>query len=226
MSDLKQEIRDVAKEEALKNQTKVEFPDVQRVSVENWPEHKAPEVNVTVPEMKPVVVPAPQVNVETKEVVVEQADLSALAEMMSKQADLLKRIAEKENAEIDYEKLDSLLAKNKTTVTGHGGVSSKRVFLNTSGQAINPATADNQTNGAQKTKITSPLTGFGEINTAENVAFIQAAPVYNLLPANFRTFTSGSGTAGVSELNCASASYRRGFSIHYSSIDMVLRPVK
>lgn len=59
------------------------------------------------------------------------------------------------------------------------------------------ATADNQTNGSQKTQITKPLTGFGELNTAENIPFIQAAPVYNLLPANFRNFTSGSGSSGV-----------------------------
>lgn len=47
------------------------------------------------------------------------------------------------------------------------------------------------------TAILEPLTGFGELNTSENTAFIQSAPVYNLLPANFRTFTSGSGSAGV-----------------------------
>lgn len=44
--------------------------------------------------------------------------------------------------------------------------------------------------------ITVPLTGFGETSVAANEAFIQAAPVYDLVPANFRTFTNASGSAG------------------------------
>lgn len=58
-----------------------------------------------------------------------------------------------------------------------------------------------KTNAANQLQVEStnqPRTGFGELNTAENVAYIQAAPVYNLTPANFREFTSGSGTAGTS----------------------------
>lgn len=40
-------------------------------------------------------------------------------------------------------------------------------------------------------------TAFGETSVARNTAYIQAAPVYNLLPANFRTFSAGTGSAGV-----------------------------
>lgn len=45
--------------------------------------------------------------------------------------------------------------------------------------------------------VDSPSTAFGELNTAENTAYVQAEPVYNFLPSNFRNFTSGSGTATV-----------------------------
>ena len=40
-------------------------------------------------------------------------------------------------------------------------------------------------------------TAFGELNVAELSPYIQTAPVYNLVPANFREYTSGSGTTGV-----------------------------
>lgn len=40
-------------------------------------------------------------------------------------------------------------------------------------------------------------TAFGEVSVAGNTAFIQVAPIYNLLPSNFRDFNSGTGTAGV-----------------------------
>lgn len=40
-------------------------------------------------------------------------------------------------------------------------------------------------------------TAFGEAAVARNYAFIQAAPVYNYLPNNFRAFTATGGTAGV-----------------------------
>ena len=43
------------------------------------------------------------------------------------------------------------------------------------------------------------VTGFGETSTISNFPFIQADPLYNLVPSNFRTFTSGSGTSGVSD---------------------------
>ena len=42
-----------------------------------------------------------------------------------------------------------------------------------------------------------PQTAFGEVNTAENRPFIQAAPLYGLIPSNFREYTSASGTTGV-----------------------------
>lgn len=57
--------------------------------------------------------------------------------------------------------------------------------------------SDGEGNLVRESKRITPLTGFGELNTAENVAFIQSAPVYNLLPANFRVYTSGGGEAGV-----------------------------
>lgn len=42
-------------------------------------------------------------------------------------------------------------------------------------------------------------TAYNEQLIANNYAFIQGSPVYNLVPANFRTYTTGSGTATVSD---------------------------
>jgi len=47
--------------------------------------------------------------------------------------------------------------------------------------------------------ISDPISAFGEISTAENRAFIQATAAYNLIPANFREYTSGTGTTGAED---------------------------
>lgn len=41
--------------------------------------------------------------------------------------------------------------------------------------------------------------GFGELSTAENTAFIQGTAVYDLIPTNFREFTNASGTTGAED---------------------------
>jgi len=141
-NNIENEIKELISEEMAKNK-----PEIQRVYVENFPEEtEKPEIEkVEVTNLGDIKFPAypepkaPIVNIETTEVKVEKTDLTELATLMQKQADLLSRIAEKEQAGIDYEKLDALLAKNKTTVTGHGGISSKRTILDTTGKAINPA---------------------------------------------------------------------------------------
>lgn len=43
-----------------------------------------------------------------------------------------------------------------------------------------------------------PLTAFGELPTADKSAYIQASGTYNLVPSNFREYTSLSGSTGVS----------------------------
>lgn len=42
--------------------------------------------------------------------------------------------------------------------------------------------------------IESPLSGFGELSVAENNPFIQATAAYNLIPANFRSYTTTGGS--------------------------------
>jgi len=42
-------------------------------------------------------------------------------------------------------------------------------------------------------------TAFGELNIAENRAYVQNVPVYNLLPANFRQYSTGSGGTTVAD---------------------------
>lgn len=41
-----------------------------------------------------------------------------------------------------------------------------------------------------------PLTAFGQVSVATNVPYIQGTGVYGFVPSNFRTFISGTGTAG------------------------------
>lgn len=146
MSDFEQEIRGIAKDEALKNQKEVVFPDVQRVEVENWPEQKDPVVNVNVPEVKlpPINIPKPEVTVEAPVIEVEAPDLTAIAKGLSDLSDKFTQLVEKQQPEIDYEKLEEIQKKYQPKITGHGGVSSKRYSLNASGQAINPATEGKQ----------------------------------------------------------------------------------
>lgn len=45
----------------------------------------------------------------------------------------------------------------------------------------------------------TPLTAFGEVWTASSTAFIQNTAVYGLIPANFREYTSLSGTTGITD---------------------------
>lgn len=47
--------------------------------------------------------------------------------------------------------------------------------------------------------INSPLTAFGDLQTASLTAFIQNTGVYGLIPNNFREYTSFSGTTGVTD---------------------------
>lgn len=49
----------------------------------------------------------------------------------------------------------------------------------------------------QKSEIISPLTSFGELNVAQNRAFIQAAPIYGIMPPNFRGYSLSGGSTGV-----------------------------
>lgn len=53
-----------------------------------------------------------------------------------------------------------------------------------------------QRGGNNKTNFNT--TGFGEYPFAQNEPVIQSTPVYGFLPANFRSFTSGTGTSGIS----------------------------
>lgn len=67
--------------------------------------------------------------------------------------------------------------------------------------------------GGQSVEIVSSQTAFGELNVATNRAFIQAAPVYGFLPANFRAYTSsgGSGTIEGNEFKVTSGTSVGGY---------------
>ena len=53
--------------------------------------------------------------------------------------------------------------------------------------------------GELYTSIKDPLTAFGEIQVAENTAFIQGTGVYEFIPTNFREYTYASGTTGITD---------------------------
>ena len=63
----------------------------------------------------------------------------------------------------------------------------------------NTTLIDNQTNGNQTVKITSPLTAFGEVMTSEHTAFVQNTGVYEFIPNNFKTYTSSGGSTGITD---------------------------
>jgi len=48
-----------------------------------------------------------------------------------------------------------------------------------------------------ETAIKSPLTGFGELQTAENTSFIQTSGIYEFIPPILREYTSTGGTTSV-----------------------------
>lgn len=51
----------------------------------------------------------------------------------------------------------------------------------------------------RRLNIDSPLTAFGDVQVAQETPFIQSNCVYGLLPANFRAYTTGTGTTGIDE---------------------------
>lgn len=67
-------------------------------------------------------------------------------------------------------------------------------LFNVSGSQINPATDES----VQAVTDRIPVTAFGELSMSINRPVIQNDATYNLIPANFREFTSTSGTTGVS----------------------------
>jgi len=67
----------------------------------------------------------------------------------------------------------------------------KHVQLSDGNWAVRTTNVSSSGSDAGATK-----TAFGEVNVAQNRPFIQATASYNLIPANFREFTSGTGTTG------------------------------
>lgn len=62
--------------------------------------------------------------------------------------------------------------------------------------------------------IKDPLTAFGELNVAENTAYIQGTGVYEFIPSNFREYTYSTGGTGVTDrmftCTCGTGSYGYG----------------
>jgi len=75
-----------------------------------------------------------------------------------------------------------------------------QLFVLNNGQYEPLKKSDLNISTTQQSGTSSSLTtAFGESSVAENIPFIQSAPVYNYLPANFRAFTSAGGEAGVED---------------------------
>lgn len=90
----------------------VVFPEVQKVEVLNFPEQKAPIVNVTPP--SPVIVPAPEVTVEKTEVKFPEVQK---VEVQNSQFTLV----DEEGKVIDLKQLGEYIGKNIKVVGGGGG---------------------------------------------------------------------------------------------------------
>lgn len=52
---------------------------------------------------------------------------------------------------------------------------------------------------AKRVSLISPTTASGELNTSNNIAFVQADAVYGLIPSNFREFSGTGGSTGVED---------------------------
>ena len=222
-NSLEKEIMEIARQEADKNRdvTVDNFPDVQRVNVENWPEQKEPIINVQPPEVKVIVpdikVPTPVVNIEATEVNVEPPDLSILAKGLEKLSEMFSIFAEKETPEFDYERFEAIAKANKTTVTGHGGVSSKRYLLNKSGKAVNPSTEekqdiiiDNQTNGNQLSQVqmadSASIDAFARLRVSNPETIFDSKQIHSNQPLFWDDQqVSGAGTTSVWSQNTASS---------------------
>ena len=63
------------------------------------------------------------------------------------------------------------------------------------------------------TIIKDPLTAFGEIQVAENTAYIQGSGIYEFIPSNFREYTYATGTTGVTDrmFTCTSGTNAYGY---------------
>jgi len=61
--------------------------------------------------------------------------------------------------------------------------------------------------------IKDPLTAFGEIQVAENTAYIQGSGIYEFIPSNFREYTYATGTTGVTNrmFTCTSGTNAYGY---------------
>jgi hypothetical protein len=75
------------------------------------------------------------------------------------------------------------------------GVKYQRVKIVSGDDGVNDG--DTSINNPLPVDIKNPITGFGELQVAENTAFIQGTGVYEFIPANFRTFNFASGTTGI-----------------------------
>lgn len=112
--DVIEQLKKLESEQTGLGEFKIDFPDVQKVEVTNFPEQKDPVVNVTVPEVKipPINVPKPQVNVEVEAPIVNveqdyselikaikenkiEIDLSELSDELKEVVEAVKRVERK-----------------------------------------------------------------------------------------------------------------------------------
>lgn len=159
---IENEIREIAREEVAQHSPNIEFPEVQKVEVTNFPETKAPIVNV-----KP---PAVKINVPKQDppiVEVEAPDLSDIAKGLSDLSEKFTKLAEKEYPQFNYSEFERIAQENRSTYRG-GAMGPSKIFLqDKSGSAINPATAgEKSTNNSTTTPLGSgeTYTGTGEQN--------------------------------------------------------------
>lgn len=150
--DLEKEIQEAAyngSKQALSEQEKVEFPEVQKVEVQNWPEEKKGVEEVRVTNFSDLKIPAPVVNVapEPPIVNVEPTDISELLEGVNALNNNVLKLLDKESPEFNYAEFERIAKENKNTYRG-GAVGPSKVYntvLDTTKTAVNPAIKEYQT---------------------------------------------------------------------------------
>lgn len=118
------------------------LPDVQKVEVLNFPENKAPVVNIS-PQV--VNVEAPVVNVNQEEVVDELVKIATLLSREEERQEVSgqTRIADQEGSIIDFKDLFKKLGEQIGSIRS-GGSSVSKYLLNQLGVVVNPATQEGQ----------------------------------------------------------------------------------
>lgn len=192
--DIEQELRQIVKEEVANSIPPIAFPDVQRVEVVNFPEQKAPIVNVPEPRVT-VNVPEPRVNVT----VPEPRVLTDNSEVVKAVNNLSSTIEKNKTSNEDIlEALDDVASRLETSYkeakvvgSGAGGIGS--YIYDSQSTPINPATKELQSFTGIYAADSASVDAFSRWRTSEPNYVFDTNFQYDLQPLVFEAVTAQSG---------------------------------